>query len=308
MPSLVTRAFRSARRRWNTLAQWVRYYRDPATCFLSFPPGHFHSPLPSQAEIPPTCAQTAGDGLQGIDLDPNGQLSRLREWAEYARQWPFPAVPTPGFRYHSQNPYFLAADGSVLYSVLRHFRPARVVEVGSGHSSALMLDTADRHFGSDTKFTFVEPHPDRLLGLLSAADRGRCEIIATGVQKVEPETFARLDRGDMLFIDSSHVSKVGSDLNYLVFEVLPRLAPGVVVHVHDIFWPFEYPVAWYRKGWAWNEAYLMRAFLQYNAEFRVLVWPSYLEASRADEFRAAWPVPSADISGTHASLWLVRKG
>jgi len=250
--------------------------------------------------------RNAGDRMPGIDLDLDGQMAFLRILAPLAREWPFAHDPSAGFRYHARNGYFFETDGSVMYALLRHHRPVRVIEIGSGFSSALMLDTADRHLGPDIRFTFIDPYPERLLRLLSAADRDRCEVVTKPIQDVDLVAFDRLGRDDILFIDSSHVSKLASDVNHLVFEVLPRLAPGVLVHVHDIHWPFEYTEGWLRQGNAWNEAYLIRAFLQFNAAFRVLLWPSCLEARRLDEFRAVWPFHSVPEAHRHVSLWLVR--
>ena len=92
------------------------------------------------------------------------------------------------------------------------------------------------------------------------------------LQSVGVEVFEELGRGDILFIDSTHVSKLGSDVNYLFFEILPRLRSGVRVHIHDVFFPFEYPPKWIAKGIAWNENYLLRGFLQYNDKFRIVLF------------------------------------
>lgn len=296
-------------------ARWLRrlfaVWRSPNRRFLAFPPGHFASPLPDAGELDRDAARVfapAGPELPGIDLAPAGQLELLRRLAPFAAELPFPDRPAAGSRYHLDNEFFPFADGAVLFALLRHLRPARVVEIGSGFSSAVMLDTNDRHLGGATRFTFVEPYPDRLLGLLAAADRDRVTILRQRVQDVPADVFAALEANDVLFIDSSHVAKVGSDVNHLFFDVLPRLRPGVVVHVHDVFWPFEYPRGWFAKGYAWNEAYLVRAFLQYNRAFAVLLFPSYLEAHHPAELLAA--VPDAAKRPTHApdvgagSLWL----
>ncbi len=158
--------------------------------------------------------------------------------------------------------------------MLRHLKPARIIEVGSGFSSALMLDTRDQHTDWESQFTFIEPFPDRLNNLLRETDRTSVQLIESPVQQVDPKLFQTLKAGDLLFIDSSHVSKIGSDVNLLFFEILPKLAAGVYIHIHDIFWPFGYPVEWIREGRAWNEAYLLRAFLVCNASFEICLWNS----------------------------------
>ena len=142
----------------------------------------------------------------------------------------------------------------ILYALLRRLRPKRIIEVGSGFSSALMLDSNDRFLDGSICSTFIEPYPERLRSLLTEHDKGRIELLQTAVQSVPRDVFAPPVTNDILFIDSSHVTKIGSDVNYLLFEILPRLKPGVVVHVHDVMWPFEYPKEWLMEGRAWNEA------------------------------------------------------
>ena len=107
-----------------------------------------------------------------------------------------------------------------------------------------------------------------------------------------------------MFVDSGHVSKVGSDLNHVVFNVLPRLASGVLVHFHDVYYPFEYPREVLYSGIAWNEAYLLRAFLQYNERFEILLFTTYLETAHAAMVFDAMPLCRRNPGG---SLWLRRK-
>src|SRR5262249_51820098 len=156
-----------------------------------------------------------------------------------------------------------------LYGMIRHLKPQRIVEVGSGFSSAVMLDTSDRFFGGTISCTFIEPHPERLSSLLREGDREKHRVLARPVQDVDLEPFPELAANDILFVDSSHVAKVHSDVNRIFFEILPALAEGVSVQFHDIFYPFEYPKEWVYGGRAWNESYLLRAFLQYNRSFQV---------------------------------------
>jgi predicted O-methyltransferase YrrM len=180
-----------------------------------------------------------------------------------------------------------------------------VIEVGSGYSSALMLDVADEFGLRDTRFVFVDPNPERLTAALREGDADRVEIVTTAVQDLGVAHFDSLRAGDMLFIDSSHVTKVGSDVNFLVFQVLPRLAEGVLVHFHDVFWPFEYPKEWVLGGRCWNEAYLLRAFLQYNSRFEIVLFNSFLARRHSGFVAATLPDVLPDPGG---SLWLRRGG
>jgi hypothetical protein len=268
-----------------------------------YPPGHFHSPVPDLEEVRRRDHQIFDrrPGLVGIDLRPEAQLALVDRLRGYAADHPFGAEPRPGLRYHFDNDFFGWGDGLVLHGMLRHLRPGRVVEVGSGFSSALMLDTAERYLDGATELVFVEPFPQRLQGLLGEGDTDRVTLLTQPVQEVDRATFERLEPGDVLFIDSSHVTKVGSDVNLLLLEVVPSLPAGVHVHVHDIIWPFEYARKWVYQGRAWNEAYLLRALLVGNRRLRISFWSSYLAACHRDQVAAALPGWLRD-SGT--SMWL----
>jgi len=171
-----------------------------------------------------------------------------------------------------------------------------------------MLDISDRFFGSAVDFTFVEPHPERLYGLLSAADRLRCRIEEKPVQEVGRQVFDRLGENDILFVDSSHVAKAYSDLLHILFNILPHLQRGVIVHFHDVPWPFEYPHRWVEGGRAWNEAYFLRAFLQYNPAFEIVYFNDFVAQQQPARLAQQIPLsiqPSSfadTVSNT--SLWL----
>src|SRR5262249_1522191 len=139
----------------------------------------------------------------------------------------------------------------------------------------------------------------------------RITVLPRNVQEVAPAVFEELERGDILFIDSSHVSKTYSDVNYLFFEILPRLRSGVYVHLHDVFYPFEYPKEWVYQGRGWNEAYLARAFLQYNDAFEIQLFNSFLERFHRDRLSRTMPLCTryvdANMVATSAqSLWLKK--
>lgn len=268
--------------------------------FSVVPPGHFYSPIPSLDDLSSQPPAASDDDPPGIDLRPDAQLALARELALYAREAPFGPEPTEGLRYHLANPFFYEADGLVYHCLLRHWRPRRVVEVGSGYSSAVLLDTRDRDPGIAAEVTCIDPYPERLRTLLRPGDD--VQVLAAPVQEVDPAVFDALEPGDLLFIDSSHVSKAGSDVNRLLLEVLPRLPAGVHVHIHDIFFPFEYPPEFLFGGMAWNEAYLVRALLVGSSAFAVTWWNSYLAARHLAEVEAVLP---GWRPGSCSSLWLV---
>lgn len=282
------------------------------TRFLEFAaPGHFYSPIPDMADVESNAKLLFGraaQALPGIDLNAAAQLQLLERLAPLYASMDFSDQPRAGHRFHLDNEYFSYGDGIMLHLLLRHLRPRRVVEIGSGFSSSAMLDTNDRFLGGEVEFTFVEPFPERLFSLLSDADKRTAKVEVKPVQAVDPAVFAALEAGDILFIDSSHVAKIGSDVLHLLFEVLPRLAPGVIVHFHDVPWPFEYPKLWLEDGRAWNEAYLLRAFLQYNSAFEILFFNSFVAVHHADLLQERMPAvlktPSSAITPGNTSLWL----
>jgi hypothetical protein len=165
-----------------------------------------------------------------------------------------------------------------------------------------MLDSADHASLRNLQITCIEPHPERLKSILRNDDARRLELIVRPIQEVPEGIVDELERNDILFIDSTHVLKTGSDVHFELFHLLPRLKPGVVIHFHDVVYPFEYPDKWvFESNYSWNEAYALRAFLMYNTRFRVIFWNSLFargyRASIQDEF-------SPFLKNPGSSIWL----
>src|SRR5215813_1153384 len=272
-----------------------------------YPPGHYHSPIPARDDVQRDAGRlwSVPRTLPGVDLRESAQLALLNEFAGYYKDLPFPEEPTPGYRYYLNNSLFADADGITLYCMMRHARPHRVIEVGSGYSSAAMLDTSERCFDNAVDLTLIEPDPRRLHTLIRPEDRDRIRFIERRVQDVPPETFQILRANDILFVDSSHVAKIGSDVNYLMAEVVPTLAPGVYVHFHDVPYPFEYFRQWVDAGIAWNEAYIVRAFLMFNRTYHIEFFNTFLEYFHRGWFEEHMPLC---LRNTGGSLWLKRVG
>lgn len=273
----------------------------------SVPCGHFYSPVVSVDEAAADAARlwpAPPRALPGIDMDEAGQLERLAAIEALYPSIDLPAHPAPGHRYHYENPAYGYSDAIFLHAMLRLHRPRRVIEVGSGHSSCVMLDTNERHLGGATRLTFIDPHADLLRSLLRPGDVEAVEILEMRVQDVALARFEALEANDILFIDSSHVAKTGSDVNHLLFEVLPALQPGVLVHVHDIHWPFEYPREWVMEGRSYNEAYALRAFLQYNPRFAIELMNTFLQLFHRERFAERMPLCLRNGGG---SLWLRKR-
>ena len=240
-------------------------------------PGHFYSPVPNLEEVlrREQVIYDTSRPLLGIDFNDETQLELLGKIKPLLAGAPWTEQAQAGLRFHFDNIYYTWSDALILYGMMRVLRPRRIIEVGSGWSSALMLDTNHLFFDDKITLTFIEPFPDRLNQL--AADVASTKLVQSIVQQVPLDLFAQLKDGDFLFIDTSHVSKIGSDVNHLLFEVLPRLNGGVYIHFHDIFYPFEYPKEWIYKGYAWNENYILRAFLMDNPNYEIVFMNTYLE-------------------------------
>jgi hypothetical protein len=277
------------------------------------PDGHFYSPVPAVEDYEERYEDRA---LHSVDEDvANGeaQLALAQTFKTYYDELPFPRDAADGYRYHLNNGRFNYFDGITLYCFIRHFRPRRIVEVGSGFSSAAMIDTCEAFLDGRTDITFIEPYPETLYGRLSGKDRERYSILEKKVQDVPLDVFRALEANDILFIDSSHVAKFGSDVNHLIFKVLPVLQDGVVIHFHDIFRNFDYPIEWLKEGRAWNEAYLLRAFLLSNPGYKILFFNDWFAHQHWDFLERQLPLCTVQPEGSPfrncgVSLWIQKIG
>lgn len=172
----------------------------------------------------------------GINLNVDAQISLINELKKYYCDIPFSSLKSSNRRYYFENDLYSYTDAIILYSFIRHFKPKRIIEAGSGFTSALMLDINNIFLKDNSlELTFIEPYPDRLYSLITEEDKNNTNIIVDKIQSVNVSFFDELAENDILFIDSTHVSKTGSDVNYILFEILPRLKPGVFIHFHDVF-------------------------------------------------------------------------
>ena len=268
------------------------------------PPGHFYSPVPSLDEVRMRESRIFGQvprDLPGLELRESDQLQLLRALAPYYETMPFQQHKVDALRYYFENTAYSYSDAVLLHCMIRFLKPARIIEIGSGFSSCVMLDTNELFFAGSIATAFIEPYPELLLSLVKQDERGSLRIIPDRLQDVDLNEFAALAADDILFIDSTHVSKIDSDVNRIFFDILPLLAEGVYVHFHDIFYPFEYPKEWVFEGRAWNEAYILRTFLQYNDAFRVVLMNSFMERYHELFFRETMPLCLKNPGG---SIWI----
>ena len=264
-------------------------------------PVHFYSPVPDTSALPEELYEFRYDRVPGWSLNVAFQLDLLSKLARFAGELgELYERPSETNSFQWENDAFNSTDASVYYAMIRLFNPSKVIEVGGGYSSCIAALAALRN--GDTILDVVEPYPQPFL---VAARPGLHRLIQEPVQSLSPEVFTSLDANDILFIDSSHVCKVGSDVTYLILEILPRLKPGVVVHFHDIFLPWNLPRKWTTEHRLfWNEQYLLLAFLQGNRDFEVLIANHYLGRCHAEELMEVFPHISRPRGG---SFWIRRR-
>ncbi|SHO48791.1 class I SAM-dependent methyltransferase [Anaerocolumna xylanovorans] len=273
-----------------------------------FPIGHFYSLYPELSDIKQKTETLYNIDKQLLDIDLNerGQIELLSHILKY-----YAAIPAwkdinnkekSNYRYRYYNTGLSPTDAIGLHCMLQYIKPKRIIEVGSGWSSAVTLDTNEYYLNDSVQLTFIEPYPDLLKSILKKTDN--IKLLETKLEKLDVNEFLKLEEGDILFIDSTHVSKMGSDVNYLFFEILPRLKKGVYIHFHDIFYPFEYPLEWIEKGQVWNEIYLLRAFLQNNKKYKIIYFQNMLERKCPEVFLDNWPLVDKNIGG--GSFWMQK--
>lgn len=266
-------------------------------------PRTIYTPIP---ELPPAEAKTwtTPATLLGIRLDPAEQLKFLRaELSPFLSEFDPPLRPPPDDGFHVWNGYYQSVDAEVLYAMIRYLRPRRILEVGSGYSTLVTAAACVRNAaeGTPAEFTAVDPSPR-----VAVSHPGLTRLETSRAEQMPLERFVALEERDVLFVDSSHVVKLGGDVNFLVLDVLPRLQPGVVVHFHDVFWPYEYPRAWYLRGTYATEQYLLQAFLIGNRDYEVLF--AAHAVARAHRAELEDVIPSLRERPDHypAALWLRR--
>lgn len=268
--------------------------RDDYNAVVPF--NHYESPYPDIREIHDKEEEIFNKNRKVPDIDFN--VIRQLELADSMKEldmidWGMQRKKE--YRYYYDNTWFGRGSANVLYYMLRILKPKNIIEVGSGFSTAVMLDTNHMYFQGQIKIHSIEPNAARLKTLLNEEDH--LTIHECNLQQISPDFFDQLGENDILFIDSSHVSKINSDVNYILFEILPRLSKGVYVHFHDIFYPFIYPKKWIYEGRAYNEMYLLRAFLMNNNKYSIQFFSDMMISQYPDRL-------SDKLKDNSGSLWL----
>ncbi|KUJ85819.1 hypothetical protein AVO45_02235 [Ruegeria marisrubri] len=236
-------------------------------------------------------AYALSPGMEGFDI--SGLAEEYRTHAEALAALKDPAKNQTGYR--PGNGYYDSPDADALYLMIRRYRPKRVIEVGCGNSTRVTRQ-AVIDGGLATRITAIDPYPRAdIAHVVDHFEQKRLE-------QVEPEIFAELEAGDVLFIDSSHVVRMSNDVAHLFCRIIPALKPGVVIHVHDVFLPYEYPKRFFYDCPGWGEQYVLHAMLQ-SGGYEML-WPGYyLQQARPGAVEA---LPFLK-DGRAQSLWVRKK-
>jgi len=272
---------------------------------LQVVPKTFYSPIPDLKALPGDIWERRSD-LPGIHFDLDEQLEWVeRHLADAMREFAPPerATGRPG-EYTLDNDSYGRVGADLLHGVVRAFKPRRIVELGSGQSTLIMAAAAERNReeGVATELRTFDPFPSvAKLGL-----PGLAALEPVKAQDVPLEVFTSLEAGDILFVDTTHTVKVGSDVNRIVLDVLPALAHGVIVHVHDIFLPYEYLRDFaFKSGLHWAEQYLLQAFLTGNRDYEVLAAAYALCRDRPEEM--ARLAPTWRPGAAPSAFWMRRR-
>jgi hypothetical protein len=262
---------------------------------------HFYEPIPDTRSLRDEIWERESE-LVGVDMNIDFQLHMLRDiFPKFKTEYnEFPIKPLTDSGFYFDNTYFSGTDALVLYCMIRHFQPRTVLEVGGGFSTRLSAQAALRN--RDTKVVCIEPYPEPIL---TSGFPGLTKLVTDRVENVGLDPFLALSANDILFIDGSHCLKIGADVQFLYLEVLPRLKEGVIVHIHDIFFPKEMPKDWvFRLHKFWTEQYLVQAFLAFNRAFEVLYCNSYMGLKYGPDMRRTFPKSPWHGGG---SLWIRRR-
>ena len=265
----------------------------------------FYSPIPELGRLPADWWDRVDD-LPGIDLGLDRQLDFVEQrLTEPMAEFEPPAQATGDrFQYALDSPSYPGLDAAVLYAIVRAFKPARILELGSGHSTLVAAQAVrrNRDEGAPCRLEAYDPYPS----VVSEELPGLEALHRTAAQDLPSTLFEPLQAGDVLLVDTTHTVKTGSDVNFVVLDVLPRLAPGVIVHVHDVYLPFEYPRGFAESfGLYWAEQYLLQAFLSMNAGYEVLLANVALGRLRTEELRARLPPGRLELGGS--AMWIRRR-
>jgi hypothetical protein len=265
---------------------------------------HYYSPVPDLTQLPPE-VWTHESELRGVDFDLEAMLAFVEgELGAYLGEYEPPQSATGDPRdFYLDNGFYESVDAETLYAMVRRKAPRRIIELGSGMSSLVIADARARNESpSSGRHAIFDPFPRAELREVLA---GVAELHPVSATDIPLSEFEQLEGGDILFVDTTHTVKIGGDVNRIILDVLPTLAPGVHVHVHDIYLPWEYPREFLvERSFFWAEQYLLQAFLALNREFEILFGNHALYRGFPD--RIGKLIPTAGPRINPSGFWLRR--
>lgn len=243
--------------------------------------------------------------LPGIDLNVDEQLALLSKFDYSVELTNFPLNKTHPHTFHYNNDSYGPGDAEYLYSMIRHFKPRRIIEIGSGASTLMAQNAVKTNGIKDAGYSCdhicIEPYEQPWLEELGV------EVIRKRVETINIDNFQELEAHDILFIDSSHIIRPQGDVLFEYLEILPTLKSGVLIHIHDIFTPKDYKDEWVYNNVLWNEQYLLEAFLTFNEKFKVVAALNYLSHNFSKELAAKCPVYAGQTGCEPGAFWVMRK-
>ena len=243
--------------------------------------------------------------LPGIDLNTAEQLTLLGQFDYNEELIKIPLTSKSDTEFFYNNGAYGSGDAEYLYNMIRHFKPCRIIEIGSGLSTLMTQNAIKQNQmdnpGYQCKHICIEPYEMPWLQKLDIELRRKL------VEEVPIEEFQQLQENDILFIDSSHIIRPQGDVLFEYLQLLPRINKGVIVHIHDIFTPKDYPEDWVIKEHRlWNEQYLLEAFLTGSDSYRIIGAVNYLSNHYRDEFSAKCPIYAQQPGREPAAFWMVK--
>lgn len=276
----------------------IKYCMMPLQFEQCYPFNHYESPYLSINEIDGIQDENIGsDVLIGVDLNFINQ-NHFKEIICNKYNLYNQFLNIPYHRYSIENAWFNKEDALVLMTMMLEFKPKKIIEIGSGFSTCVMLDVNEYCLNNETEITSIEPYPERLLSKIRINEKNY-QLNVNSVQQCDISIFEKLEKNDILFIDSSHVAKSGGDILYEYFKIIPMLQSGVIIHIHDIFFPFTYPKKWLYEGRCYNEAYILHGFLMNNNEYEIIYFNNFMHSNLVESIGESFE------SG--GSIWIRKK-
>jgi len=274
-------------------------------------PVHFYSPIPDIDDLGRRKVWEKRSQLRGIDFQIENQVALLRNLGEkFGDECNWPLEPTnDSTQFYVNNNSFSFGCAAILHSIIRYYKPKRIIEIGSGNSSLVISEAITKNTTENfqTEYTIIDPYPSELIKKnLPPVSK----VIVKKVEEADENSFSQLAENDILFVDSGHTVKTGGDVNFLILEILPQIKPGVIVHFHDIPLPFEYPEVYFINPSFrvfWTEAYLLQAFLSQNPNFEVLLGMNYLMTEKAEDFKKSFPHYNPGLHKLISGSFWIRK-